>query len=515
MVTRYILGCLLLVNLVNVGAIAAAENEPFNLLVVMTDEHNFRTLGCYRETLSPQQALMWGPAVVETPNIDWLAEQGAICTSFYATTPVCSPSRAALFSGRYPQNTPVVTNNIPLDDKIITYAELLRREGYATGYAGKWHLDGNGKPQWAPKRQFGFEDNRFMFNRGHWKKFEITDEGPRVSARNASGAPSYGVDGADAKSFSTDFLTDRTIDFIQAHHDEPFCYLVSLPDPHGPDTVRAPYDTMYAGQVYSAPASSKKPTKGLPSWGQKTQGGFNMAKYYGMVRCIDDNVGKILQCLRDNKLIERTIIVFTSDHGDLRGEHFRHNKGVPYEGSCRIPFLVYYPGKVKPGTRIDQALGSVDFLPTMMSMMGVTTVGSEEGRNASRLFTGGPVDDWRDIAFLRGTGGEQGWLMAVTNRYKFVLSPSDPPWLFDLDRDPDEITNFFDHPGYREIVQQLATQLRAYGVEHGDPFIQVARIKADLEWSIRGTGPYVGQPSKPARPAARKRKKSAKKKSKE
>ncbi|MDP6722084.1 MAG: sulfatase-like hydrolase/transferase, partial [Pirellulaceae bacterium] len=109
----------MLVNLVNVGAIAAAENEPFNLLVVMTDEHNFRTLGCYRETLSPQQALMWGPAVVETPNIDWLAEQGAICTSFYATTPVCSPSRAALFSGRYPQNTPVVTNNIPLDDKII------------------------------------------------------------------------------------------------------------------------------------------------------------------------------------------------------------------------------------------------------------------------------------------------------------------------------------------------------------------------------------------------------------
>ena len=237
-----------------------------------------------------------------------------------------------------------------------------------------------------------------------------------------------------------------------------------------------------------------------------------MSKYYGMVRCIDDNVGKILQTLRDNDLIERTIVVFTSDHGDLRGEHFRHNKGMPYEGSCRIPFIVYYPGKVKPGTRIDQALGSVDFLPTMMSMMGVATVGAEEGRNASRLFTGGPLDDWHDIAFLRGTGGQQGWLIAVTDRYKFVLSPGDAPWLFDLDRDPDEITNLFDHPGYREIVQQLATQLFDYGVAHEDPFIKVARIKADLEWSIRGTGPYVAPPTTPA---AGKRKKSAKKKSKE
>ena len=82
-----------------------AADAPLNLLVIQTDEHNFRTLSCYRDTLSPQQALMWGKAVVDTPHIDSLAKQGAICTSFYATTPVCSPSRASLVSGRYPQNT--------------------------------------------------------------------------------------------------------------------------------------------------------------------------------------------------------------------------------------------------------------------------------------------------------------------------------------------------------------------------------------------------------------------------
>ncbi len=469
----------------------AAEEPRVNLLVVMTDEHNFRTLGCYRETLSPQQALMWGPAVVETPNIDWLAQQGAICTSFYATTPVCSPSRAAFVSGRYPQNTPVVTNNIPLGDDVVTFAELFRRAGYATGFAGKWHLDGAGKPQWAPQRKFGFEDNRFMFNRGHWKKFELGAAGPRVAARNAAGAPTYAVDGADEASFATDFLTDRAIEFIRAHAEDPFCYMLSLPDPHGPDTVRAPYDTMYADQVYSAPASAGKPSEGLPSWGRKQRGAFNMAKYYGMVRCIDDNVGKILQALRSQDLLERTVIVFTSDHGDLRGEHFRHNKGVPYEGSCRVPFLVYYPGKVAPGTRIDQALGSVDFVPTILNLMGVETAGKEEGRDASQLFTG-RGGAWDDVTILRGTGTGQGWLMAVTDRHKMVVSPRDPPWLFDLERDPDEITNFFEHAGYREIVKQLGRRLLAYGRQYKDPYIRVPRIEADLAWCVNGQGPYQG-----------------------
>jgi len=232
---------------------ADATTKRPNLLIIQTDEHNFRTLGCYRDLMSEQQAPMWGPAVVETPHIDWIAKQGAICTSFYATTPVCSPSRASLVSGRYPQNTPVTTNNIPLSDDIVTFAEMLRREGYQTGFAGKWHLDGGGKPQWAPKRKFGFEDNRYMFNRGHWKQLEDTPDGSRVAARNKQGIPTYSVDGANEKSFTTDFLANKTIEFINSHKDESFCFWVSLPDPYGPDTVRAPYDTMYSDQSYEAP----------------------------------------------------------------------------------------------------------------------------------------------------------------------------------------------------------------------------------------------------------------------
>ncbi len=452
-----------------------------NLIVIMTDEHNFRTLGCYRETMEPRQAYMWGPAVVETPNIDWIANNGAMCTSFYATTPVCSPSRGSLISGLYPQKHQVVTNNIPLADDVLTFAELLRQRGYATGYAGKWHLDGNGKPQWAPKRKFGFEDNRYMFNRGHWKKLELTTDGPRVGAQE-NNRPSYKVDDADEKTFTTDFLTDRTIEFIDEHKSGPFCYMVSIPDPHGPDTVRAPYDTMFRDQKYEKPIAYDQDPRGLPSWGQPDkQSGLSQSKYYGMVKCIDDNVGRIIQKLKSEGILENTMIVFTSDHGDLRGEHHRQNKGVPYEGSTRIPFLVYYPAKVQPKTVVNQAMTSVDFVPTLMTMFEQNVDIAFHGRDVSELLmTGKAPEDWEDIAFVRGTGAEQGWLMAVTDRFKLVFSTKDAPWMFDLQRDPDEVNNVVAQPAYRETLRELTQKLVEYDRQFQDPFMKSPKMKKDI-----------------------------------
>jgi len=496
------------------GEVFAARKRRPNLLIIHTDEHNFRTLGCYRAVMSREQALMWGDAVVETPNIDWLAKGGAMCTSFYATTPVCSPSRGAFVSGRYPQNTPVTTNNIPMDDDIITFAEILRRKGYATGYAGKWHLDGFGKPQWAPKRQFGFADNRYMFNRGHWKQMEDTAAGPRIKART-NGRPSYGVQGADAKSFTTDWLADKTVDFITANKDKSFCYMLSIPDPHGPDTVRPPYDTMYANQTYKQPRTFDVSARRVPKWGAAS-GGFNgMAKYYGMVKCIDDNVGKILGVLRKSGLIDNTIVVFTSDHGDLRGEHHRQNKGVPFEASAKIPFVIYYPDRIKGGTVIEETLGCVDFLPTILSLMEVETTRKEQGRDASALFTKGkPPAGWKDIVFIRSTGGlgaKTSWIAAVTQRYKLVYSNVDEPWLFDLEKDPDELENFFGDAKYRQTVRELSHELLAYGREYKDPYILQPPIKAGLMWAIEGTGPYVpkfsNEPSEPVTAGGKRKKK--------
>jgi arylsulfatase A-like enzyme len=444
------------------AAFAAAEEKKPNLLVIHTDEHHFGTLGCY------------GGRIVRTPNIDWLAQNGALCTSFYATTPVCSPSRSAFVSGRYPQNTPVVTNNIPMDDRVVTFAEILRRQGYATGYAGKWHLEGPGKPQWAPKRNFGFQDNRFMFNRGHWKRMEDTPSGPRVAARGKKGQPSYGVEGADEDSFTTDWLANKAIEFIRSHKAERFCYMVSIPDPHGPNTVRAPYDTMFGDVRVPIPPTLHKTAEQTPAWAPKDKAVTEkrlaqiMPPYYGMVQCIDDNVGRILETLRQLDLMDNTIVVFTADHGDLCGEHGRLNKGVPYEGSAKIPFVIYYPEKIRGGTVVNQALSCVDFLPTVLSLMGVDTAGREQGRDASALFTGNAPADWKDIAFLRGTGTSS-WLSAVTDHYKLVYSPNDRPWLFDLTKDPNEVTNVFNDPEYRDVARELGAELGEYARTFNDP----------------------------------------------
>ena len=480
MPSRLLLSVLVLLLLpFSVRLVVAADK--MNLLVIETDEHHFSTLGCY------------GGKIVGTPNIDWLATNGALCTSFYATTPVCSPSRASLVSGLYPQKTPVTTNNIPLDDSIVTFAEILRRQGYATGYAGKWHLDGNGKPQWAPKRKFGFEDNRFMFNRGHWKKFEDATTGPRIASRNAKGQPPYGVDGADEESFATDWLCDKAIDFIRKNKSKPFCYMVSLPDPHGPNTVRAPYDTMYNDVKVPIPVSLNRRPEQIPAWGKSAgvtaaQIRKLMLNYYGMVRCIDDNVGKILKTLRDENLIDNTLIVFTADHGDLCGEHGRLNKGVPYEGSAKIPFLLYCPGQVKGGTVVNEALSNVDFLPTAMSLLEVKHEGKVDGRDASSLFRGEETR-WEDIAFIRSTGRANSdgaaWISAITKNLKLVYSTNEEPWLIDLKNDPNELTNLFGEAEHRAQIRWMTEKLAEYGKANEDRYISHPRIKTWMEQALK------------------------------
>lgn len=472
-----------------------------NLLIIHTDEHNFRTLGCYRKTLAPKQAFMWGEGnVVETPHIDAIAANGILCTNFYATSPVCTPSRAAFVSGQYPHETGAYKNNEHLKDDVVTFAATLGEQGYVTGYAGKWHLDGDGKPQWDPKRNFGFDDNRYMYNRGHWKKFEDTPNGPRVAARKGN-QPTYEVAGADDKSFSTDWLADRTIEFIKKNKDKPFCYMVSIPDPHGPDSVRAPYNNMYADMKFKKPHTASKPQQDVPSWAAPKKGGGNDAAYFGMVKCIDDNVGKIMKALKAAGLIENTIVVFTADHGDLRGEHGRQNKGVPLEASAKIPFLVQWPEKVKPGKRIDQALGCVDFLPTVLAMMGCKTAGKESGRDASAFFVGKASGEWEDVSILR-QGSNWGWVCAVSDRYKLVLAPRDVPWLIDKQEDPDELVNYAGKPECRGIVRGLAEAMDAYHKKHKDPSLNNQKMTYDLAWAVGAEASY--DPTKAPTPPAQK-----------
>ena len=458
-----------------------------NVLVIVTDEHNFRTLGCYRDTLSTEQAEMWGPgSIVETPNFDRLAKEGVLCTRAYATAPVCSPCRAAMITGMYPQNTGVPTNNAKLRDDVPTLAKIMAKEGYRTSFVGKWHLGGIGKPEWAPEIDGGFQNKTYMFNRGHWKKFAQTKNGAKVDARDKSGSPSYGVANADDKSFSTDFLTDRAIESISDAGEQPFLTVVSYPDPHGPNTVRAPYDRMYDHLRFLPPRTYGRDDVSTPKWlgNEKKHAvfrGSQMSQYFGMVKCIDDNLGRIFTALEKSGKLDSTIIMMTSDHGDLCYEHDRLNKGNPYEGSARVPMLIRFPKRITAGQTYVQPMGTVDVTPTLLGLASVKTNHEFEGRDLTEQFIRNGAGEGGQVTFLRNSGTTPQWVCVVDERFKLVLSVNDQPWLFDAEQDPDELLNFYRRPGSGAVTQRLANALQQYGNQRGDTYLQHPMIAASLK----------------------------------
>lgn len=470
-----------------VGLADRVDAKTPNVLVIITDEHNFRTLGCYRDTLSTEQAEMWGPgSVVETPNFDRLAKDGVLCTRAYATAPVCSPCRAAMITGMYPQNTGVPTNNAELRDDVPTLAKIMAKEGYHTSFVGKWHLGGDGKPEWAPKIDGGFQNKTYMFNRGHWKKFAQTKTGARVDARNKSGVPSYEVSGADEQSFSTDFLTDRAIESMTQAGDQPFLTVVSYPDPHGPNTVRAPYDRMYDHLRFLPPRTYGRDDVVVPKWLGSAKKhpvfrGTQMSQYFGMVKCIDDNLGRIFTTLEQSGKLDSTIIMMTSDHGDLCYEHDRLNKGNPYEGSARVPMLIRFPERISAGQTYTQPMGTVDVTPTLLGLAGIKTDHEFQGRNLTVQFIGNGAGQGKQVTFLRNSGTEPQWVCAIDERFKLVLSVNDQPWLFDAVQDPDELLNFYRRPGSGAATQRLAKALQQYGKQNGDAYIQHPAIADSLK----------------------------------
>ncbi|AZQ64802.1 DUF4976 domain-containing protein [Flammeovirga pectinis] len=478
---KYLLLSLCFVSIGLTNFSFAQKNKKPNLLIIHTDEHNLRTLGAYRKTLSDEQAFMWGKeTIVETPNLDKIADGGLLCENWYATSPVCTPSRASMMTGLYPVATGSPINDMPLNDDVITFGQILKDNGYATSYVGKWHLDGEDKPGFEPARKFGFDHNRYMMNRGHWKILKEEKEGVVVDQEvKKNGNIVFDQKKANEKSFTTDFLVDRALKILEQDKDKPFCLMLSIPDPHGPNHVRAPYNTMYDHLTFEEPRTAYKQGDTSPLWvnrkkknSVKTINQNAMRQYYGMVKCVDDNVGRILSFLKENNLEENTIVVFTSDHGDLLGEHGKQNKGLPYETSARVAFMLKYPKKVKSGKHIQKAFTMADFTPTILGLMDIDhTKYTFHGIDASSDFKSKKksiVDD--RIVYI--TNARSKWVAAVNNRYKLVVSPNDKPWLFDLQEDPDELINFYTDPAYQKIAQRLHKELFVQMDKYNEPALK-------------------------------------------
>lgn len=445
-----------------------------NLIIIHTDEHNFRTLSCYQELLSEEQAFVWGKGNNSTtPNIDTLAKEGAICTSYYASSPVCTPSRASLVTGLYPQATGAPKNGLHIREDIPTFATILRDQGYATSYVGKWHLAGHEKYSFNIPYKAGFEDNRYMMRGGHAPYFQLTKNGVKgINEKVAAKLPKEEV------IHLTDYFTDKTLEILERDKTKPFAIMLSIPDPHTPDYAKPPYNTMYENMDVKAPKTmAPEYTAIKPLWAKGNEKDKNEGKkfnnialrqYFGMVSHIDDSVGRILEFLEKNNLTDNTIVVFTSDHGDMFFEHNRRNKGVPYEASSRIPFVIRYPEKIKAKKVINTAYTNVDFAPTILSIMDVKSNANFHGLDTSEDFLNSKMNITSDrIAYFAKSGGW--WVSAVNNRYKLVLDKKEKPYLFDLEVDPDELVNFYNHKEYKEIAKMMQTELLKQLEKYDEP----------------------------------------------
>ncbi len=354
--------------------IACSSEKRPNVVFILVDDLGWSDLGCY------------GSTFYHTPNLDSLAENSIRFTNAYSASPVCSPTRAALMTGRHPVRvgitdwipgnsdarlnkslltTPEDLHNMPLEE--VTMAETFRDQGYRTFFAGKWHL-GESEEFW-PLSQ-GFEINQG----GNHKGSPTFPGGKGYYAPYGNPCLSEGPEGE----YLTDRLTDESIRFIESTGEDPFFLYLSFYTVHTPIQGCSDYDDFYLEKQQLLPDSGRmdvrKEHDGITRINQSDP------KYAAMVHSMDANVGRLLLFLKESGKMENTIVVFTSDNGGLSTTPragptsvlpLRAGKGWCYEGGIRVPLIIFYPGLNRPGSTSHQPVISMDLYPTLKELAGL------------------------------------------------------------------------------------------------------------------------------------------------
>ncbi len=343
-----------------------------NIVFILADDLGWADLGCY------------GSKYYRTPNLDRFAAAGVRFTNAYAAAPVCSPTRAAIMTGKYPARLgitdwlpgrgdsprqkllrPPLPNQLPATEK--TLAALLKEAGYATGHFGKWHLGGEG----AGPLQFGFDINIAGDHTGTALSYF-------APFKDKSGRSMPGLENAPDGEYLTDRLTSEAEKFIEAQRDKPFFLYMPHYTVHMPLKAKAEVIAKYKLGPLGA--------QGSPA-------------YAAMIESLDDSVGRILKKLDDLKLADNTLVIFTSDNGGLSSlendvrpptvnSPLREGKGFLYEGGLRVPLLVKWPGATKAGRTISESVCAIDFLPTLLEIAGVKDDQKRDGLSLAALLKG-------------------------------------------------------------------------------------------------------------------------------
>ncbi|HMV48367.1 MAG TPA: sulfatase-like hydrolase/transferase [Blastocatellia bacterium] len=423
-----------------VSAFAQTRQRP-NILFILPDQMRAQAVGCM------------GNADVKTPNIDRLAAEGMLFKQTFANTPVCCPARANLLTGKYAHRNGMVANDLRLRESETTLAELLKAAGYRTGFVGKWHLDGGPRePGFVPpgERRQGFDFwAAHECSHRHFDNHYFRDDATPIKLGK----------------FEAEGWTDIAVEFLRQTKAQPFFLMLQMGPPHDPYKAPPQYEALY------------DPLKLMmrPNWVEGTRMGIrqDIASYYAQITAIDDQVGRLLQTLKDLRLDENTIIVFTSDHGDMLGSQGLRLKRKPWEESIRVPGIIRYPRRIKAGQQTDAFLTHVDFAPTLLSLCGLKPLRTMQGTDLSRLML------WQtqhapDSAFFQifgpynGDETSAGWRGVRTAQYMYARQRKQPWVLYDLARDPYEQNNLAADPAYAQLRQAMEQRLAAWMKRTGD-----------------------------------------------
>ena len=438
------------------AAVAAPPERP-NILFVMTDDHAAHALSAY------------GSRVNRTPHLDRIAREGMLFRNAFVTNSICTPSRAAILTGKYSHLNGVTVFN-RFDGSQPTVAKLLQAGGYHTGMIGKWHLgsDPTGFDHWEILPGQGAYNDPLLYTATGEKKYT---------------------------GYVTSVLADLAVEFLERRpRDKPFFLMWHHKAPHRPwvpdekyrlafarrrvpepktlwDDYRTRTDALRENQQTIAKDLTPRDLKLEPPPGlagqELTRWKYQryMQDYLACVQSVDDAVGRVLDVLKASGLEHNTVVVYTSDQGFYLGDHGLYDKRFMYEESLRTPLLVRWPAGARKGRRSDAMTLNVDYAPTFLELAGIPVPSGMQGRSLVPLLRGDTPAGWRQSLYYRyyhdpGDHNTRAHYGVRTRRHKLIRYWTKDQWeLFDLEKDPSELTNLYGRPGQERLTEQLKAEL--------------------------------------------------------
>jgi arylsulfatase A-like enzyme len=414
-----------------------------------------------------------GDKRAHTPNIDRFASQSMDFKNAVSVYPVCAPYRASLFTGKYPSSTGMVINEIRCMPDPDAIGHVLTNGGYQTGYIGKWHLYNHSTDHsdmsnhYVPPGPYrlGFDGvwASYGFNHSYKKGFYFKDDFVRH----------------DIEGYEPDTQTDLAVEYLESvDREKPFAMFLSYGTPHDPwtwDNAPDDYADMFREVQFDDPPNFTGEASADVFWAARftkewvkenwipNRNSFKQV-YYSMVANLDANFGKLMAALDRLGLAEDTIVVFTSDHGEMWGAHERIAKKIFYEEAARVPFLMRWPARIAAASQTDLCLNTPDIMPTLLDLLQLPIPASVEGQSVARRILGeaGPEPE---AAFLQGMGhtfqwgdGDE-WRALRDKQYTYARFIDGKEYLYDHQRDPFQLTNLAAEPDFAGLMDKYRSML--------------------------------------------------------